>query len=220
VTGAPNFDHLAKPYRWLEYLSFGPFLQRARTQFLPRLASRKSALVLGDGDGRFTARLLRSNPEIQIHAVDLSPGMLRALQKTAGTDAVRVSIEVADLRNWRPATGARFDLITTHFVLDCLTTHEIEELTRRLEPAVEPGAVWVISDFHVPRNHFGHWFAAPLVAGLYLVFRILTGLRLNTLPDHALALKTSGWEIETEQLSLHGLLVSQLWSRRPRKVSG
>ncbi len=47
----PNFNRLAQIYRWLEYLSFGPFLWRCRIRFLPDLAHCRRALVLGDGDG-------------------------------------------------------------------------------------------------------------------------------------------------------------------------
>src|SRR5206468_3304021 len=54
----PNFNLIARPYRALEHLTFGPALQRTRTHFLPLLADRQNALILGDGDGRFTAALL------------------------------------------------------------------------------------------------------------------------------------------------------------------
>ena len=59
---AANFDLIARPYRWLEYLTFGPALARCRNHFLPQLTDRRAALVLGDGDGRFLARLLAPTP--------------------------------------------------------------------------------------------------------------------------------------------------------------
>jgi hypothetical protein len=58
LTSPPNFDRIARPYRWLEYLTLGRSLERAREVFLPLLKDRRQALILGDGDGRFTARLL------------------------------------------------------------------------------------------------------------------------------------------------------------------
>src|SRR6185437_1080687 len=57
----PKFDRLARVYRWMEWLSFGPYLSRCRRAFLPQLRDARRALVLGDGDGRFTAALLRRN---------------------------------------------------------------------------------------------------------------------------------------------------------------
>ena len=64
----PDFDRLARLYRWMEYLTFGPWLQRCRSAFLGGIANSRRALVLGDGDGRFTARLLADCPAIRIDA--------------------------------------------------------------------------------------------------------------------------------------------------------
>jgi SAM-dependent methyltransferase len=207
----PNFDPLAKPYRWLEYLTFGPYLQRTRTHFLNELTHCRQALVLGDGDGRFTAQLLQINPQIQIHAVDVSPKMLAALQKSAGPNANRITTEAADLRHWHPLAHQTYDLVATHFVLDCLTTEEIAHLAQRLASSIAPGAQWLISDFAIPPTRFGKLIAAPLIAFLYASFRLLTGLRLAHLPDHQFALKKSGWTLQSHHPHLNGLLISQLW---------
>ena len=76
-----NFDHIARPYRWLEYLTFGPYLERCRFHFLDQLKRHRRALILGDGDGRFTARLLATNPQISVDAVDSSAAMLNLLSE-------------------------------------------------------------------------------------------------------------------------------------------
>jgi len=54
----PNFDRVARIYRWAEYAALGPILQRTRTHFLPQLTGCRNAFILGDGDGRFLACLL------------------------------------------------------------------------------------------------------------------------------------------------------------------
>lgn len=209
----PEFDRLARPYRWLEYLAFGPLLQRTRTHFLPQLAACRNALVLGDGDGRFTAAMQRAHPGVHVHAVDLSAAMLRALAGAAGLHHDRLSTEQADLRAWTPAPNRPYDLVATHFFLDCLTTSEIATLAARLGRAVTPDAIWIVSDFAVPATLYGRLVAAPLVALLYLAFRLLTGLPTQSLPDHAGALNAAGWTLESKQERLGGLLVSQLWRR-------
>jgi hypothetical protein len=214
----PNFDPLAKPYRWLEYLTFGPYLQRTRTHFLNELTHCRHALVLRDGDGRFTAQLLRINPQVQVHAIDASPKMLAALQKSAGPSANRVTTEAADLRHWSPNQNTRYDLIVTHFVLDCLTTGEIANLAQRLAPFTTPGSQWLISDFAIPPNRFGLLLAAPLIAFLYASFRLLTHLHLTHLPDHAAALEQSGWTLQSHCPRLKGLLISQLWQSSPQDL--
>ena len=208
---APNFDRLAGPYRWLEYLSFGPFLWRCRVHFLPQLDKCRSALVLGDGDGRFTAELLRSNSQIAVHAVDLSPAMIETVERAAKAHTSRLTTKISDLRCWSPDPASRYDLVVSHFFLDCLTPGEVAALAQRLATSVAPGALWLVSDFAVPQTIFGALFARPLVSGLYLAFRYLTGLRVRALPDHARALADAGWMLKSEHTWLNGLLVSQLW---------
>ena len=210
--GAPNFDKLARVYRWMEYLSFGPAMSRCRTEFLADLAHCRNALVIGDGDGRFTARLLETNPAIAIRAIDLSPAMLRALVHRAGKSASRVRTEVAEARDWQPANSEPYDLVVTHFFLDCLTTAEVRSLAEKIRSASAPNALWVVSDFAVPRSFFGRIVARPLVLALYIAFGLLTGISVRTLPDHASALTEAGFRLARRQTRLCGLLVSELWT--------
>jgi SAM-dependent methyltransferase len=208
---APNFDRLAGPYRWLEYLSFGPFLWCCRVQYLPQLCDCRHALILGDGDGRFTAELLRRNAQIAVHAVDLSPTMIETTELAAKAHSSRLTTEIADVRGWSPGTSVRYDAIVSHFFLDCLTSSEVAGLAQRIAASVSPGGLWVVSDFAVPRTLFGALIARPLVSGLYLAFHWLTGLRIRALPEHAQALAAAGWLLKSEQGWLNGLLLSQLW---------
>lgn len=207
----PNFDRIARIYPWMELATFGPWLQRCRCAFLGQLAECRRALVLGDGDGRFSARLLRDNAAASVDAVDASPAMLWALMRRAGRHASRVSACAADARCWRPQLD-RYDLVVTHFFLDCLTTDEVRRLARTVRRAVEDRALWVVSEFAIPQNGFGRFVARPLVAGLYWAFGVLTGLRVRSLPDHASALREAGFALECRRTWLGGLLVSELWS--------
>jgi SAM-dependent methyltransferase len=207
----PNFNRLVRFYRWMELASFGPWLWLCRCAFLDSLADRRRALVLGDGDGRFTARLLRTNPEIHIDAVDASPAMLEALVQRAGREAARVRTYFVDARHWQPANPP-YDLIVTHFFLDCLTTAEVQSLASTLRHAGSPSALWVISEFAIPGDPFGRLIAAPGIAFLYRAFGILTGLKLRALPDHHTALLRSGFSLGKQRSWLGGLLVSELWS--------
>jgi hypothetical protein len=210
----PDFNRLARIYRWLEYLSFGPSLWRCRIHFLPHLLGCRRALVLGDGDGRFTARLLDANPQIQVTAVDASPRMIASLERAATRHRNRLTTEVADLRTWKPAESGQFDLIVTHFFLDCLDTNEIADLAQRLTPFLVPDALWLASEFAIPESRFGRAIAAPLVSFLYRAFRLLTHLQQQSLPHYDGALSATGWVLERGSAHLGGMLVSQLWQRR------
>jgi ubiquinone/menaquinone biosynthesis C-methylase UbiE len=206
----PNFDRLAGVYRWMEIATFGHALWRARCQFLDELRDCRTALVLGDGDGRFTARLLRENPHLRVEAVDASHAMLRALLRNIGIHRHRVSVQHADARQWQPG-NSHYDLIVSHFFLDCLSTEEVAALAERLRPCTSGQTKWVVSEFAIPAGWFGRWIAQPLVASLYVAFRLLTGLRVGRLPMHHEALSSAGFVLGQERFSLGGLLVSEMW---------
>jgi hypothetical protein len=53
-----------------------------------------------------------------------------------------------------------------------------------------------------------------LIRSLYLAFRILTGLRVTSLPDLETTLRRAGLTPIAQQSSLGGILTSQLWQRR------
>ena len=205
-----GFDRLAKPYRWMEYLTFGMALERCRFLFLHEFTGAQSALVLGDGDGRFAAQLLLAAPLCHVHAVDGSPAMLRALEARCHD---RVTTHCADLAKELPAgvTAESFDLVATHFFLDCLTTAQVAALLERVKPLLRPGARWVVSEFDIPRGAMRPP-AALIVRGLYAAFRALTGLRTQRLPDYREPFEQQGFVCRRSVTSLCGLLVSELWT--------
>jgi ubiquinone/menaquinone biosynthesis C-methylase UbiE len=211
VSRSLNFDLLATPYKWLEYLSFGHALERCRFYFLPDLKDARRALILGDGDGRFLARLLAINPLLEADVVDISPAMLRLLEARLTQDQrERVTLHQADVRAFSPPEKP-YDLVVTHFFLDCLFPTELVALVGRVTPRFATDARWVISEFSLPRSQPGAAMGKLLISGLYRVFGITTGLRVRALPDHASALKEVGLFPIDERRWLGGLLLSQLW---------
>jgi hypothetical protein len=210
-----NFDRVARLYRWMEYLSFGRALERCRNHFLPQLAHCRVALVLGDGDGRFLARLLDTNPALHADVVDTSSAMLRLLEHrvaTAPNCRERLRTHHTSALTFTP--GHPCDLIVTHFFLDCLAQSEIDALARCLAQHATPHALWLVSDFRIPNGHM-HWPARTIVRLLYLAFRLLTGLRTSELPDHGATLTAAGFHRKDRRLSFAGLLTTELWKYGP-----
>jgi len=205
-----SFDPIARPYRWLEYITLGPLLQRTRVYFLPQMLDCKRAVVLGDGDGRFLAELLRCNPQVHVDAVDTSRAMLALLEERAG--CARVTTHRQSALSFEP--GAEIDLITTHFFLDCLTQQEVDALTLRLAARLVPGGLWTVSDFRIPAGVM-RWPARLYVGMLYRAFGILTGLQVRHLPDHAAALTAAGLTRIGHRHRLFGMLTSELWRAKP-----
>jgi SAM-dependent methyltransferase len=205
-----NFDRIARPYRWLEYFSFGPWLARCRSNQLPHLMQAHHALVLGDGDGRFLAQLLAVNPTLTADVVDSSPAMLRLLEHRTRPFNKRVRLHTVDALRWIPIEP--YDLIVSHFFLDCFFPEELEPLLDRVLPHALPGAQWVVSEFAIPRNPLAAFLARTLIGLLYKMFALLTGLRVRELPDYSAALRRRGLLLRHHHRYLAGLLCSQLWT--------
>jgi SAM-dependent methyltransferase len=208
----PDFNLIARPYRWLEYLTLGRALERCRAHYLPQLRDRRHALVLGDGDGRFLGQLLAHNPELRADAVDTSIAMLQLLRQrseAATADANgRLRIHHANALTF--PLGGHYDLVVTHFFLDCLTQAELNALVTRVASALAPGALWLVSDFRIPTGLM-RLPARILVRGLYFAFRVLTGLRTSRLPDHVTSLTRAGFVCIADHRSFAGLLTTELW---------
>ena len=210
MSAAPNFNRVARIYRWAEYLSLGPVLQRTRTHFLPQLIDRRSALVLGDGDGRFLARLFQQNPMLRALAVDTSDAMLHLLRKRCASPSLQTM--QASALDVTPPSGT--DLIVTHFFLDCLTQAEVDALVQRVAAHTQSGTLWLLSDFEVPRRPLIGLFAKFYIRALYLAFGILTGLRVRSLPDPQASLVRTGFTRIARHEKLFGVIYTEIWCRR------
>jgi len=205
----PNFDRVARIYRFAEYLSLGPLLQRTRTHFLHDLPPRHQALVLGDGDGRFLSRLLAHRPHLSALAVDTSATMLQLLRHRCQPYIQRVRTLQASALTVTPPPDT--DLIVTHFFLDCLTQSELQTLTQNIAANTAPGTLWLLSDFAIPQRALLRPLAALYIRFLYFAFRILTGLRVTHLPDPQSALTSAGFTRVARHEFLCGLLYTEIW---------
>ena len=215
----PNFDRIAAIYRWAEYLSLGPLLQRTRTRLLDQLGNPRHALVLGDGDGRFLEQLLLHYPQCTAVAVDISAAMLdrlrrRCLQSVPNAATRLTTLERSALEIELPSDPERKpDLVVTHFLLDCFSQPDVDALTARVASQLAPGALWLLSDFALPANALLRPAARLYIASLYAAFRLLTGLRVRRLPDPQSALHRAGMRRITCVTLLGGLLYTELWRR-------
>jgi hypothetical protein len=122
----------------------------------------------------------------------------------------RICLHQADALDWNPRGS--YDLIVSHFFLDCFYPHQLEQLFDRLLPHLRPGTQWVISEFAIPRNRFAAYFARGIIGLLYRAFGLITGLPVRALPDYAALLLRRGFVPSHDRRYLAGLLCSQLWS--------
>lgn len=211
-----NCDRIAPWYRWVEYAAFGRDLEKTRTQYLGLLSEARRVLVLGDGDGRFLAALVKQNLGAQIDAIDSSEEMLRLsaerLRRCCALSRQRVSLYHADVRTF-PLMASSYDLIVTHFLLDCFTTEESLDLVARISCAASPQAQWVVSEFRHPRSGLGRLWAGFWIWASYLFFRFATGLSTKDLPDYSTALGENGFVRISCRMRSCGMLTAELWRR-------
>ncbi|MCU0750667.1 MAG: class I SAM-dependent methyltransferase, partial [Akkermansiaceae bacterium] len=145
-----NFDRLAPCYRALEFLAAGNQLQRCRTAFLDSIPAPRRVLIAGEGNGRFLGEIARRFPYAAITVVDSSRTMLdlaKSRVSKSGAAASRIEFVHADLRDWTPAESGNFDLIVTHFFLDCFPPDRLAKVVARLSELAAPTATWLLADF-------------------------------------------------------------------------
>ena len=213
---ASGFDRLAGVYRGLEFLAFGRDLERARFCLLDRLQGCREILVLGEGDGRCLAQLVRAAPEARIRCVDLSGAMLaRAAARLQDPAArSRVAFEQADALSV-PLPADRYDAVVTLFFLDCFPAGEVAALVERLRTSLRPGALWLWADFAQPARGWRRWPARAALRLLYAFFRWQTGLTARVLPPAEETIQRAGFAREAEREFQGGFVRCVLFRARP-----
>lgn len=207
-----SFDSVARVYRLLELLAFGGALQRARTAWLDDVRDARSALVVGEGDGRFLEQLLLAAPEVRVECVDASAKMLATAAKRVRSE--RVTWVQADLATYVPV--GRHDLVITHFVLDCLDAPGVAALVSRLAATLTDDGRWLLADFRVPDGALRSLRARFWLFVMYGFFRVVAGLRVRSLVDPTPHLQAHGLRRTRWSETDAGFVGSALWSfRRP-----
>ena len=213
-----SFDRLAPHYRWMEWVLAGGKLQRCRTAFLEDTRQARRALMVGEGNGRFLSALLDANSSVQVTCVDGSARMLeaaRARLQRARQGEAQVEFVHADLLSWTPPRHG-FDLIVTHFLLDCFGPDQLAAIVPRLGAVTAPDARWLVSDFCEPERGPARWRARWILASMYWFFRHVAQLPARRLTPPDPFLQSEGFALQSRRTSEWGLLRSDLWVRGGR----
>jgi ubiquinone/menaquinone biosynthesis C-methylase UbiE len=212
-----SFDLLAPHYRWMEWLLAGRKLQRCRTAFVQAIPRPRRVLMLGEGNGRCLVELLCAYPEARFTCVDASSRMLeraRARVLGHGLGDERIEFVHADVVKWQ-APSEKFDLLVTHFFLDCFRADQLARMIPRLAAAAAPDARWLLADFCEPASGVAKWRARGILRAMYFFFQRVTLLPASRLTPPDAFLQQSGFVLRERTLSEWGLLHSDLWQRDP-----
>lgn len=209
-----SFDWMARPYAALERLLFGGTFQATRTALLPALDDASRVLVLGEGDGRFTAALLARNGRARVVAIDGSREMLATAKRRCAAHPDRVEFVCANAVDWLATSCvAPFDAVVTTFFLDCLTEDEMSRLFTRLNAHLTPDARWLWADLVVPSQGWQRHFAKLLLESLYAVFAFTTNISARRLVDPGPYFAALGWRPSASAKRLAGILEARVLVR-------
>jgi ubiquinone/menaquinone biosynthesis C-methylase UbiE len=206
-----NADPIAPAYRWLEYAAFGHALEDARLDFLAYAVDARRVLILGEGDGRFLARLLEYNRHTNVTVIDSSARMIElARDRVPGSELSRVQFLHGD---WSVLPAHSFDLVVSHFFLDVFASAEAEAVIAKVSAVLAPGSAWLISEFHEPADAFRQLHARLWLRAMYVFFAATTGLRASKLPRYRDCLVRYGFAEVDYSERRFGLIRSQVWRK-------
>lgn len=209
-----QFDGLARHYHWMEAVLAGDKLERCRNAHLEHIENPQDILLVGEGHGKFLVETARRWPDSAITYLDASEKMLAVaracLEREERKDA-RVTFLCGDLLT---VPLGRYDLIGTHFLLDCLTPEQLDAAVRKLAIHLKGGGQWVLSDFQVPENGWRRRRAQAIHWLMYQFFRVVTRLPAEKITPPAPLLERNGLVCERREEFDWGLLHAELW-RKP-----
>ena len=210
-----SFDHIAPFYQLLETIAFGRTLQCARICLINRIPRPTRALIVGEGNGRFLCELVGVHPKTNIDCVDASARMLQLararLQGNHPESLARICFYHDDIRKWSPPHS--YDLIVTHFFLDCFHRADIESIVAKLAVCAMENATWLVSDFALPKKLVARIHAGIWLKAMYAFFRLTAGIPAHALVDPRSYLESHGFTQTSIRLFRSGALNASLYSR-------
>jgi ubiquinone/menaquinone biosynthesis C-methylase UbiE len=199
----------------MEFVLAGEKLQRCRTAFLDRVSAPETILIWGEGNGRFLVECRRKWKDARIVCADASERMLALANERieqCGLDTSGIEFLKADVLGWRP-TRKQFDLVVTHFFLDCFRAEQLQQIVDRLAFAARPNAAWLLADFQTPPDGLQRWRAKLILQSMYLFFGLAAQLPARRLTPPDCYLTSHDFLLRERRVSEWGLLHSDLWQR-------
>jgi SAM-dependent methyltransferase len=207
-----SFDAIAPWYRALETIAFGNALQRARVAWLDEIDAPRRALIIGEGNGRFLSALLRIHPAVAVDCVEASERMLSLARDRIGGGNRSVHFHRRDIRSWTPPAAA-YDLIVTHFLLDCFAEDQVAKIVAGISDAASANATWLLADFREPSGGIARLHAQAWLFAMYQFFRFTARIEAHELIDPSPFIRRHGFVLEGLRLFRGGMVKSEMWRR-------
>jgi ubiquinone/menaquinone biosynthesis C-methylase UbiE len=210
-----SFDSLAPHYGWMETVLAGEKLQRCRVAFLNAATHSRNILIAGEGNGRFLLECGRVAQNAHITCVDASAPMLALARRRLegrGVALDNIEFQHRDLLDWTPPSRS-FDLIVTHFFLDCFPPSKLARVVEKLAGAAKESAIWLLADFQIPPAGLRRCRAQLIHRLMYAFFVLTVRLPARRLTSPDPFLRGQGFALVTRRETEWGLLHTDLWTR-------
>lgn len=196
---------------------FGRHLERSRLYGITAFESPnpQRALILGEGDGRFTHFALKEYPNLLVDSVERSSKMReqtqRRIQKLGQAYEHRHRFVAADVQSLL-FPNSEYNIVVAQYFLDCFNTEVASGLLTKIARTLKAEGKLVYSDFSIPQKVPTRWIGKLIVSVLYQFFRSTTDIKAKQLP--ALAWPQS-LKLISRQSTLKGLLTSEIRIKSP-----
>lgn len=209
-----NYDRLARLYAFSEYISFGLQLVKCREASFAELRNYKNILLLGDGDGRFSTRLLQETTTAQIVSLDASASMLTEARRRRikrGLSEERIVNLHRNIMQWN-APPNRFDAAVAQFFFDSFDNDCLKEIVAKLKTTLIPNGRLFVSEFNIPNDtRIGNLRGRFTLGILYPLFKLVTNLKTQQLSDYRSLLTDQGFDLTHEVYFSRRTFVSQIF---------
>lgn len=194
---------------------FGKKLEYARFDCLSIFETGKPqrALVLGDGDGRFSYNALKLNPHLSIDSIEQSSSMREQARKRIqqlGKDDARRHAHIAYNALTYSFPISEYDIVVVQFFLDCFESSNANRLLSKLARALKANGKLAYADFSVPGRYPTKLIGKTVVSFLYLFFRMTANIESKRLPT---LVWPDSLELTLKRQIMDGLVVCEIRTR-------
>ena len=212
-----GYNQIAWLYDPVAKFFFMNRINKSQTALIPCLSDFTSCLILGGGSGYFLQKLLTHTKNGHITYVDLSDNMIdrtrRRIQKYLPEALVRITFvcaSIADIKN------EPYDLIVCNYFLDVFSEDEVNDILDRFYTTLLASNGYIyITDFAIPESD---WLLRKIslliLRMLYFIFRIMTFIRSNQLPDFNKLFQKNNFVSLHSRKFLGGMMVSSIYKKR------
>ncbi|MEQ9186252.1 MAG: class I SAM-dependent methyltransferase [Cryomorphaceae bacterium] len=210
---ARGFDQLAAVYDPIVHLVFGSSIALLQEQVIRSLPPSKHTLILGGGTGAVLRQCLDRSLALEYTYAEISSSMIsKTKARLKRNEHQYIHFTSA------PFSGVNqtFDLVIFPFVLDCLTTAEVNSTLLQTKTHLSANGQIVLFDFN--QEHGTAYkktvWKEVFIWLLYRFFRAFTHISAHRLPSFHSIMDDAGYTKCEEHYRYNGWVQATVWKTK------